>query len=99
MAKEIVERRATRLLKDAIYEKDTYLFEKAMELAQTELDVDDPPSVGADGRITYRDWGHFAHTKPIEGKSNVFKQCGKGRFKKLGYRSYKTCVKSRGKKK
>ena len=24
---------------------------------------------------------------------NIFKKCGKGKHKKLGYRSYKTCVK------
>ena len=59
---EIVERRATRLLKDALLDRNSrndFLFQKAIELAQSELDIDDPPSVGSDGRVTYRDWDHF----------------------------------------
>jgi hypothetical protein len=29
-------------------------------------------------------------------KDNIFKKCGKKKFKKLGYRSYKACVKTGG---
>ena len=59
---EIVERRATRLLKNALLDsssRNDFLFQKAIEQAKSELDIDDPPSVGSDGRVTYRDWDHF----------------------------------------
>tara|TARA_Y100000593_G_scaffold91366_1_gene179961 strand:- start:531 stop:806 length:276 start_codon:yes stop_codon:yes gene_type:complete len=47
--------------------REIFELKKALEKTRHELDIltkecfdGDPPSVGSDGKITYRDWEHFA---------------------------------------